>query len=191
MDTTRASLLMRIKDRGDDGAWQEFVALYRPLLTRYVRCRGLGPTDAEDVAQECLAVVARKMPGFNYDRRKGGFTRWLRVVVRLAVRDHLRKRRERSAETGDFERPQHRERTPVEVWERLWLQEHLKYCLERIRPDFENTTFEAFQRCVIDEWPVEKVCDRLGMNANRVYIAKSRVGGRLREVMTELLGDSA
>ena len=184
------SLLARVKERADTAAWSQFTALYRPLLVRYARSWGLQPVDADDLAQECLVELMRRMPAFEYDRCRGGFRRWLRVFVSYRIRNHLRKRREPSGRTGDFERPQQRERGPVEAWDRIWLQEHLKYCLDRIRPDFEPRTFNAFRHAVIQEWPIPRVCETLGMNANQVYIAKSRVAGRLRETMVGLLGDA-
>ena len=191
MHTTRISLLLRVKDHADTAAWREFVDLYRPLIIRYARARGVPADDAEDLAQDCLAELARKLPEFEYDRRRGGFKRWLRVFVDFRARNHFRKRRDAIARTGDLRRPQSREDDPAEVWGRLWLQQHLRFCLERIRPDFEQQTYEAFERYVIDEWPVERVCKSLHMNANQVYIAKSRISGRLRTEMVELLGEVA
>ena len=187
-DTTRASLLMRVRDQSNERAWREFVALYRPLLVRFAQARGLSKPDADDVAQDTLALLMRKMPEFEYDRHKGGFKRWLRAVVSFRVREHLRKRRDHSADTDDFARPQKRERTPEEAWERIWLQEHLRYSLEQIRPRMEAKTHAAFCRLVLDEWPVAKVCEALGLTANQVYIAKSRVGRQLRTFMVQLLG---
>ncbi len=48
MDQTRSTLLVRIRDPADTKAWGEFVALYQPLLTAYVRKRGLVEEDARD-----------------------------------------------------------------------------------------------------------------------------------------------
>lgn len=191
MDETRASLLLRVRNPGDREAWREFDGLYRPLIVRYARTAGLSHADADDVAQQCLLELTDRLPKFEYEARRGGFRRWLRVFVRYRVRNHFRGRREQSARTGDFQRPQRRERVPAEVWERIWLQEHLSYCLEQVRSEIEPQTYEIFQRYVIDEWPVKQVCDTLGVTPNQVYITKSRVADRLRTAMAALLGDAA
>lgn len=191
MDATRASLLLRVRDPGDREAWQEFDSLYRPLITRFARAAALSHADADDVAQQCLMELTERLPNFEYEARRGGFRRWLRVFVRYRIRNHLRKRREHNARTGDFRRPQFRESAPAELWERIWLQEHLAYCLERVRADIEPLTYEVFQRYVIDEWPVKRVCDELGVTPNQVYITKTRVADRLRTAMLALLGDAA
>lgn len=187
MDTTRASLLVRVKNRDDFEAWRVFVDLYKPMLVRFARVWGLNQSDAEDVAQDCLASITKHIASFDYDPKRGGFKKWLRTIVNNRVRELRRKRRDCTADTGDFERPQQRERDPQEVFEQVWLQEHLRYCLTRIRSDVEPKTYDAFQHAAIDEWPVERICKVLSMTANQVYYARSRVTRRLRETMRDLL----
>ena len=190
MKSTRTSLLRRVKDPRDAHAWREFVELYRPLLVRYSRARGLSHNDAEDIAQSCLETITRKMPEFEYDRRRGRFRGWLKTMVNRRIQDALQQRKECAAKTDDFMRPQDRERSPEEIWEQAWLEEHLAYCLRQIRPRLEHKTYEAFQRYAIHQWPVDEICQQLGMTRNQVYIAKTRVTQRLREAMTEVLGDN-
>ena len=49
MELTRASLLSRVRNVSDEGAWREFEALYHDLLVRFCRRRGLQEADASDV----------------------------------------------------------------------------------------------------------------------------------------------
>ena len=49
---TRQSLLIKIRDPQDSGAWNEFVDLYTPLIYRFSASRGVGPDDRPDVVQE-------------------------------------------------------------------------------------------------------------------------------------------
>ena len=55
---TRASLLVRLRDPGDNAAWGEFIDLYVPLVYGYARKQGLQDADAADLAQEVLSAVA-------------------------------------------------------------------------------------------------------------------------------------
>ena len=60
--TTRATLLVRLRDAGDEDAWQQFLELYAPVVFRLYRRRGLQDADAADLTQDVLAksrVVAR------------------------------------------------------------------------------------------------------------------------------------
>ena len=73
--TTRASLILRLRHPDDAAAWEEFVAIYQPLIFRLAKSRGLQDADAFDVAQEVLARVA------------GAINRWdPDPSVRIAVR---------------------------------------------------------------------------------------------------------
>ena len=50
-------------------------------------------------------------------------------------------------------------------------------------------TVQAFRLYVLQDWPVERVCETLGLSANQVYLAKTRMIRRLREEVTQLVGD--
>ena len=190
MTTTRASLLLRIKNRSDAGAWAEFHKLYAPLLYRYARSRGLPRQDAEEVRDECLEVVARKIPRFDYDTEKGSFKNWLYRIASGKVIDLLRKHHERVADTQDLRDLRDAEPTPDELWEQHWKYEHLKRCVEQIRGSVSKMNYEAFHMLLFEECTVEEVCARLGLNANQVYKAKSRVLQRVRQKLTELDPDT-
>ena len=55
---TRASLLVRLRDPRDGGAWSQFVDLYAPLVFGYARKHGLQHADTTDLTQEVLLAVA-------------------------------------------------------------------------------------------------------------------------------------
>ena len=190
MDTTRGSLLQKIRDRGNSVAWREFDAIYRPMILRLGRARGLDAATAEDVVQHCMLAIHRHIDGFDYDPRKGHFKGWLRTLVDNRVRNLLRDRHDQLADTKDFKRPQESEASPEEVFERLWHQEHLDYCLGQIRAEVQESTFKAFELHVLEEWPVEKVSAALGMTNDQVYRIKWRVLQKLRAKMRELLEEA-
>ena len=68
MDPTPSALLMRIRDPADAEVWGEFVVLYEPLLTAYLRHRRLGPDDQRHVAQEVFARLDKALPNFELHR---------------------------------------------------------------------------------------------------------------------------
>jgi RNA polymerase sigma-70 factor (ECF subfamily) len=190
METTRPSLLIRVRNRGDQAAWVEFDTIYRPMLERFARARGLGAAEAEEVAQECMAAVTRYIQGFEYDPRKGRFKGWLRTMVNNRIRNLLRDRHEVQAETQDLKHSAQREPTPEELFDKLWKQEHLKHCLRMIRSEVEESTFQAFVAHVMEEQPVDRVCVEFNMTANQVYAIKSRMMKRIRQRMIEILGSA-
>ncbi len=187
MDTTRPSLLLRIRDRADAEAWQTFDDLYRPMLERFARSRGLAADDAEDVAQQCLTAVADNIADFTYDPAKGRFKSWLRTLVNNRVRNLLRDRHEQQGAAAVFDAAQQRETSPDAAFDQIWMEEHLWHCLRELRSEVDETTYLAFQHYVIEQWPVERVCTTLGLSSSNVYTIKWRLTERVAAKMSELL----
>jgi len=61
-DTTSQSLLQRVAVAQDPDAWQRLAGLYTPLLRRWMVRYGLQAHDADDLVQEVLGAVHRKLP---------------------------------------------------------------------------------------------------------------------------------
>lgn len=56
---TRNSLILRLPDKRDVEAWDQFVSIYEPLVYRLARAKGFQDADARDVTQEVLVAVLR------------------------------------------------------------------------------------------------------------------------------------
>ena len=186
MDTTRKTLLARVRDPQDQEAWAEFFDLYAPLLMRYAQALGLSRDQAEEIQGECLEVVARKMRSFEYDRARGAFKAFLFRLVRGKVIDQLRKRRETRAHSEALARLCDPDLPPDEQWNRHWEYEHLRYCLELVRPTVPEPSYRAFRMLLFDEQSVADVCRALDLNANQVYKAKSTILQKVRAVLRRL-----
>ncbi|HEY3913650.1 MAG TPA: sigma factor, partial [Verrucomicrobiae bacterium] len=61
---TRATLLERMKDWGDQDCYQEFFDTYWRLIYGVARKGGLSDAEAQDVVQETMVSVAKQMPTF-------------------------------------------------------------------------------------------------------------------------------
>src|SRR5947209_8426954 len=81
-------LLPHLSAPGADDAWRVFLGRYRPRIVDWARRLGAGPDDAEEVASEVLDKLACGGALATFDRRRGPFRPWLRVVVRRAVLDY-------------------------------------------------------------------------------------------------------
>src|SRR5271163_357249 len=99
--TTRASLLLRLRDPQDHEAWVQFVSLYEPLVYRLLRCHGLQDADARDVMQELLLAVSRSIDRWDPAKERGSFRGWLRRAARNLVINWLKKSERRVLATVD------------------------------------------------------------------------------------------
>ena len=179
---------------GRPEAWERFVRLYSPLVYRWCRRSGLAAEDAADVLQEVFSAVMLHLPDFRRDRPQDNFSGWLATITRNKVRDLYRRRHGRaSAQGGSTAQRQMAEvPEPSEPSEEsirpdaesaAWLSRRV---LETIRNEFEARTWEAFWRTAVDGQPPAQVAEALEMTVAAVYMAKSRVLRRLRQVMGEL-----
>jgi RNA polymerase sigma-70 factor (ECF subfamily) len=188
-DSTRATLLLRLRDRTDSLSWQEFHDRYGELLYRYARRRGASAVDAEDVVQDVEMSLLKALDGFEYDVRKGRFRGYLRVAVVRA----MARRANKAGRDGDVVDPHSfdylaavKDAEADERWEREWRSHRLRWALRQIAGEFEKVTLDAFKVHVLAGKSVEETAAQLGINKASVYQAKSRVLKRVKERLDTL-----
>src|SRR5208282_3840251 len=98
--TTRASLLLRLRDSQDHEAWMEFVSLYEPMAYRLLRRHGLQDADAREVMQDLFMAVSRSIDRWDPAKERGSFRGWLRRVARNLVINWLKQRQRRTLPSG-------------------------------------------------------------------------------------------
>jgi RNA polymerase sigma-70 factor (ECF subfamily) len=185
---TSVSLLERLRLRPDPQSWRRLVDLYTPLIADWLRRQGIQPADIEDLSQDVLAIVVREMPDFRHDLRRGAFRRWLRTITINRLRNFWRAGRHcvthSAAALDSLE-------DPDSDLSRRWDEEHdrhvVRRLLELMEPDFEPGTWRAFRLLVLEEKPTREVAETLGITANAVRIAKSRVLSRFRQESSGLI----
>jgi RNA polymerase sigma-70 factor (ECF subfamily) len=98
---TRASLLIQLRDGGNQEAWREFARLYSPVIYGFARKRGLQDADAADLMQDVMRSVATAIGRLDYNRQAGTFRGWLFTITRNKVFNFLSARRIRPRGSGD------------------------------------------------------------------------------------------
>lgn len=190
--TTRASLLVRLRDGKDGDAWREFVELYAPVVYGFARKRGLQDADASDLMQEVLRSVAGAVGRLEYDPSRGTFRGWLFTVTRNKLYSFLngQRRRERgSGDSGAQERLE--EQTDPNgddsaEWDLAYERQLAAMAMQRVRSEFREATWEAFRRTAVEGQDPREVAAALKLSPGSVYVAKSRVLARLREEVRRL-----
>lgn len=185
--STRPSLLVRLRNVEDENAWREFVRLYTPLVFGYCRRHGLQDADAADVAQEVMRVAAGAMPDFRYDAQRGKFRGWLLQTTRYRLHKFFarQQRSPQPASASTIERSLDQDPSTNEQarWEEDYRQRLFDWAAEKVRPEFQPATWEAFWLTAVDSVSVKEVAHQLGISVGAVYIARSRVIARLRELI--------
>jgi RNA polymerase sigma-70 factor (ECF subfamily) len=192
---TRASLLARLKNLGDEGSWREFFDTYHGLIYRTVIRRGLRPDDAEEIVQEIVAGVARRMPAFIYDPERCSFKTWLFRIVANRVASHFRRvahglpRADLGSDPKRLldEIPDPATLEPDEGWEQAWMQNQTQAALDRVRRRANPRYMQIYLYSEIEGHSVAETARHLQTTENDVSVARHRIRAMLREEGERLL----
>ena len=194
LPTTRVTLLARLRqDPTDQAAWGVFVERYGRHIYRWCRQWQLQDADAEDVTQDILVKLARKMRAFAYDPSLS-FRGWLKTVAHHAWRDFVDSPRRGQSAAGDGQ-----------VWELMQTLEAREDLIQKLQEAFDHElleaakvrvrlrvaphTWEAFRLVALEGLPVAEVAAVVQMQVAMVYVAKSKVQKMLQHEIGRLETD--
>ena len=188
---TVESLILRVQDPSNRAAWDQFEQLYRPVIFRIARAKGLQHADALDLVQQVLMSVAAAID--RYERVADGakFRNWLSRITRNAILKALtRKPRDGGAGGSAILDVLSNAPSPDAETDALinleYRRELFRRAAELVRNDVQEVTWVAFELTALQQIPVESAAERLGLSTGSVYAAKSRVMRRLRNMTQQL-----
>lgn len=181
---TRNSLLLRIQDSGNQQAWEEFAELYRPVIVRLARQKGLQPADADDLAQQVLWNVAGAIERWEPDSQRARFRTWLRKITENAILNALTRRKPDQAGRGEADVVLSEQ--AVSSTDAAWIKtefrrEIFQRAATAIRSEFAPATWQAFWMTAVEGVPVDDAVSQLKSTRASVYAARSRVMKRLKK----------
>jgi len=192
---TSFSLLMRIRvDDRDPDAWREFVDRYGKRIFGWCVHRRLNPDDAQEVTQDVLLKLSRRLGSFQYDTTKS-FRAWLRRVTENAIVDYVRERN-KSIHTADGE-------NIYELLQNVQARKDLQSALEeafdlelfdqavqRVKGRVSEARFQAWTLTAREGQDAEDVAHRLNMKIATVYSARHYVQSLVSEEARLLEGET-
>jgi RNA polymerase sigma-70 factor (ECF subfamily) len=72
------------------------------------------------------------------------------------------------------------------IWDAEWQANLLQAALDRVKRRVQPAHYEMYYLHVVKEQPARDVARTLGVNAAQVYLAKLRVGRRLKKELERL-----
>ncbi len=186
---TKISLILRLADRNDHEAWQHFETVYRPVVYKTARGKGLQDADAEDVVQQVMASVSRALQQRPHDKQRARFRTWLYRVTHNAIINAIQRRKPDRA-TGDTGVQEQLKQIPLslaesQMMDSTYQRSVFQWAAERIRTEFQEDTWQAFWMTMVDNVSCEAAAAELGKQIGSIYAARSRVVRRLRQKIQE------
>jgi RNA polymerase sigma-70 factor (ECF subfamily) len=192
MNETRQSLLFRAQT-GEENAWKDLTDLYRPLIIGWLNRQGVPAGDLEDLSQDVLLSVVKHLPTFQHSGRQGAFRAWLRTIVCSRTIDYWHAIDAGTQGQGGSGAAAALQQIadPDSDLNRQWDEEHDRYVLDclldLVEEEFEPTTRKAFRRLALDGASGAEAAQELGLSVTAVYVAKSRVLQRIRQLAEGLI----
>jgi len=197
-EATRRSLLSRLKQSNAQESWREFFDTYWRLIHITALNAGLTDSEAQEVVQETVLTVVRKIKDFRYDPAIGSFKGWLLTMVRWRIGDQFRKRKQqipppsardatKTSGTATLERIA--DPAPINldaVWEEEWQRTLFAAALSRVKRQANARHYQMFDLHAVKHWSVDKVAQTLGVSAGQVRLAKHRITALMRQEVARL-----
>ena len=189
---THWSLVRRLADPDDSGAWEEFSATYGRVIHRFSMSAGLSHHEAQEAVQEITIEVLQKMQAGDFvaDPAAGSFRGWLFRLVRWRTANLIEKRgryERRLVRSGplDQDRPSNpglENQVPdpsgnlcEAAWDAEWENAVIARALDGLKLDVSERHFQIFYLHVIKQQSAEEVASALGVRRGTVYLVKFRL----------------
>jgi len=198
LEPTRHSLVNRLKDLEDQGSWKTFFDTYWRLIYNVALKSGLTEAEAQDVVQETVLTVTRKIQDFRVGSDAGSFRGWLLQITRRRAIDQFRKREPANVSAApagahDTAVTPLVARVPDPVtsqldaaWETEWARNLMDVALEKVKALVDPEEYQIFDLHVVQQNSALKTAHRLGVNLNRVYFAKYKVSRLVKREVKRL-----
>src|SRR6266496_2206138 len=194
---TRRSLLSRLKESNAQESWRQFFDAYWRLIYTTALNAGLTDWEAQEVVQETLLTVAKKIKSFRYDPVIGSFKGWLLTIVRWRIADQFRKRQQQirspsprrteASGTATLERVADPAAINLNaVWEEEWQRTLFAAALSRVKRQANARHYQMFDLDAVKQWSVDRVAQTLGVSPGQVRLAKHRITVLMRREVARL-----
>lgn len=182
---TSLSWLGRLVESPSGAEWHQLSTVYGSLVANWVERAGVPLSDVDDVVQEVLIVVMKRVSEFEH-QHPGAFRAWLKAILSNQLKKYFRENVRRTCRIS-LDNICDTASSDSQLFDR----EHDEYLAARamkiIEHEFEPNTWNAFRLQVIENQRPLDVSMQLGISINAVIKAKSRALKRLREALQDLI----
>ena len=188
-ETTRSSVLKAVADTENTAAWNRLFDLYAGFVFSMARHKGLKPEDADDIVQVVFADLARNLPTFKYDRKKGRFRSYLTGLVNWRVMDRLKASKRDAELKANFWEEAKAAGGDDDFSEREWQVAAMEEALRRMKPSVSPEHYAAFVASAVEGQDTDVVTKLYGISCDSLYQIRKRLTAKLHDKLAEVLAE--
>jgi DNA-directed RNA polymerase specialized sigma24 family protein len=190
---TSPTLVRRLQSWEDTTAWRLFVDQYNHLLEKWSRAKLRNPADVDDLKQQVLWDLARRITVFKYDPAKS-FRGWLRTLHHSRLLDFLKVEKRRRAHNKQTIQvrtlaqreclaPADEDERPLETSVKETQDTFVRALMiqQRVQDRVSVQTWAIFSEIAINGQSIADTAKRHEMRYASAFAAYSRVCRMLRE----------
>ena len=174
---TKATLISKVANQGDEQAWSEFISQYKGYLRVILSRTYLAEKDLEDCLQNILIRIWELMPEFDYKPEKGRFRSWIAQIAINKARSYVRQ------ENKELNTKQSLcDLNEIELNDSLddeWKIFISKKAWENVKEELNDIMKNSFQ-LHLDGFKNPEISEKLGISEAVFRVYKQRVSYKLK-----------
>lgn len=181
---TDIGLLEELKSDSPDASWQRFFSVYGGLILRRAYASGLSRADADDVLQETMFEVSRRMASFEYRPEQCRFKTWLMVITRSKIANLLRK--QKPTEPLPINAEDIVDANFETNWDNTWKQHVAAEALNRVQKSASPWMFQVFQWSHLQGVGIREITRLSQRSRLAIYMANYKIRVMLKSEIKNL-----
>ena len=196
---TRRSLLDRLRNWEDQASWRDFFNTYWKFIYGVAVKSGLSDSEAEEVVQETVLSIAKKMPEYTYDPQRCSFKGWLMHVIRLRISDQLRRRQPAFQQLPSGKADSQRTPTVERIadpggslaqqdaaWDEEWERNLVDAAMEHVNLRVKAKHYQIVHLSAVKGMNTTQVARMLQINVGQVYLVRHRLAKEVKREVERL-----
>lgn len=176
--------------RGDNAAWNKFVAVFAPVLYERFRSKGYSEHDALDLGQDVFAKVRTSLHTFVRDGANLLFRKWLNTVVNSVTTDFHRKR-QRQVRAGGGEAQAALEQVPDPIDDFGETENDKSMFVVRtfdlVKGDYSPQVSQGFWMVYVEGKSFTEAAQTLGTTSGALRTGANRLRNRIKQELEGLM----
>lgn len=197
MQTTSSTFLDQMSNSPNKELWDQFYAFYAPVIHGFCARKCVPVDQCDDICQQVMIKLAKKLSDFKYDRSKGRFRGYIICITMNVIKDEQRKyaKQQEMLKSDDMDlmlesiAPEGPSSIVGDIDDDEWRMSILRAAAERVRNSSKATEqgWRIFESYVLEEQDAEDVAQSESVKVNTVYQTKKRMIERITEEARKIL----